>query len=169
MHLLAIVDLAGVWSWMSDGVPRSDFRDLGLKDREIIVWIDSDVAVNDDVRRAARDLGEWLKIKGAKPKYCLLSHDGSGKTGLDDYLAADHTIDELWALVRPDPPGAGGAQTAGHLLDHVNGYRGHRLDALDHPGLVIGADCLAVASGSDNYCGSKKHRSEDTQHSGDDV
>ena len=65
--MLAIVDLAGGWTWMRGGVPLSDFRDLGLKDREIIGCIDSDVTVNDDVRRAARDLGEWLKIKGAKP------------------------------------------------------------------------------------------------------
>jgi hypothetical protein len=98
---LAVVDLAGVWNWMRDGVPLPDFRDLGLKDREIIICFDSDVAVNDGVRRAARDLGEWLKIKGAKPGYCLLPHSEGGKSGLDDYLAAGNSIDDLWKLVQP--------------------------------------------------------------------
>jgi hypothetical protein len=69
---LTIVDLAGVWNWMRDGVPLPDFRDLGLKGREVIISFDSDVAVNPDVWTAARDLGQWLAIKGAKVKYCVL-------------------------------------------------------------------------------------------------
>jgi hypothetical protein len=64
---LAIVDLAGVCNWLRDGVPLPDFRDLGIKGREIIICFDSDIAVNKDVHQAARDLGEWLKIKDAAP------------------------------------------------------------------------------------------------------
>ena len=52
---------------MRDGVPLSDFRDLGLKDREIIGCFDSDVTVNDDVQKAASDLGEWLRSKAPSP------------------------------------------------------------------------------------------------------
>jgi hypothetical protein len=33
-----------------------------------------------------------------------LPETGDGKTGLDDYLAAGHTVEELRTLVRPDPP-----------------------------------------------------------------
>ena len=62
-----------------------------------------------------------FKIKGAKPKYCLLPHDGSGKTGLDDYLPAGHTIDERWALVRPDPP-----KTAGNEVTQGRAVTGGR-------------------------------------------
>jgi hypothetical protein len=36
-------------------------------------------------------------------EYCHLPNLGDGKTGLDDFLAS-HTVDELWTLVRPDPP-----------------------------------------------------------------
>jgi hypothetical protein len=38
-------------------------------------------------------------------KYCCLPHDGDGKTGLDDYLAAGHTVADLRQLVQPDLPG----------------------------------------------------------------
>ena len=101
---LAIVDIAGVWNWMRDGVPLPDFRDLGIKGREIIICFDSDIAVNAAVRQAARDLGEWLKIKGAKPGYCLLPHSEGGKSGLDDHLAAGNSVDDLWSLVQPNLP-----------------------------------------------------------------
>jgi hypothetical protein len=36
-------------------------------------------------------------------EYLHLPNNGDGKTGLDDYLF-DHTVDQLWTLVRPDPP-----------------------------------------------------------------
>jgi hypothetical protein len=37
-------------------------------------------------------------------EYLHLPNNGDGKTGIDDYLAAGHTVDELMKLVRPDPP-----------------------------------------------------------------
>jgi hypothetical protein len=36
-------------------------------------------------------------------EYLHRPNNGDGKTGLDDFLA-EHTVDELWTLVRPDPP-----------------------------------------------------------------
>jgi Protein of unknown function (DUF3631) len=36
-------------------------------------------------------------------EYLHLPNNGDGKTGLDDFLF-DHTVDELWTIVRPDPP-----------------------------------------------------------------
>ena len=80
---LAIVDLAGVWNWMRDGIPLPDFRDCGLKDFDWIVCFDSDVATNEDVRKAAAELGGWLKLKGANVRYALLP-GGDDKIGLDD-------------------------------------------------------------------------------------
>ena len=102
---LAIVGLTGVWNWLKDGAALPDFRDLALKDREVILGFDSDLIIKDGVWKAVRDLGEWLKIsRHADVKYCLLPHEGDGKTGLDDYLANGHTVDDLWNLVRPDLP-----------------------------------------------------------------
>jgi hypothetical protein len=105
---LAIVGLTGVWNWMRDGVPLPDFRDLALKDREVILGFDSDLIIKDGVWKAVRDLGEWLKIsRHVNLKYCILPHDGDGKTGLDDYLAGGHTVDDLWNLVQDELPKSG--------------------------------------------------------------
>jgi len=74
---LAIVGLTGVWNWLRDHAALPDFRDLALKDRETILCFDSDFAVKPDVWKAARDLGEWLKIsRHADVKYCCLPQDG---------------------------------------------------------------------------------------------
>jgi hypothetical protein len=102
---LAIVGLTGVWNWLQDGAALPDLRDLALKDREVILGFDSDFAVKPEAWKGVRDLGEWLKIsRHADVKYCLLPHDGDGKTDLDDYLAAGHTVDDLWALVQDELP-----------------------------------------------------------------
>jgi hypothetical protein len=102
---LAIVGLTGVWNWLRDGAALPDFRDLALKNREVILCFDSDITIKDGVWKAVRDLGQWLKLtRQANVKYCLLPHNGDGKTGLDDYLAAGHTVDDLLNLVQPDLP-----------------------------------------------------------------
>jgi hypothetical protein len=102
---LVIVGLTGVWNWLKDGAALPDFRDLALKDREMILGFDSDLIIKDGVWTAVRDLGEWLKIsRHADVKYCCLPHNGDGKTGLDDYLAAGHTVDELRTLIQSDLP-----------------------------------------------------------------
>jgi hypothetical protein len=102
---LAIVGLTGVWNWLRDHAALPDFRNLALKDRETILCFDSDFTVKPEVWRAIRDLGEWLKVsRHADVKYCCLPHNGDGKTGLDDYLADGHTVEDLLELVRPDLP-----------------------------------------------------------------
>jgi len=71
----------------------------------VILGFDSDFAVKPEVWKAVRELGEWLKIsRHADVKYCLLPHNGDGKTGLDDYLADGHTADDLWNLVQSELP-----------------------------------------------------------------
>jgi phage/plasmid-associated DNA primase len=56
------------------------------------------------VQQALGRFAQFLKNRGANVSYLHLPHDGEDKTGLDDYLAADHTVDELHALIRPEPP-----------------------------------------------------------------
>ena len=105
---LACVALPGVWSWRGQNghggktaVP--DWHDVALNDRRVVLAFDSDVAVKKSVRIALDQLAGYLGSKGAAIEYLHLPDLGDGKTGLDDYLA-DHTVDELWTLVRPDPP-----------------------------------------------------------------
>jgi pyrimidine operon attenuation protein/uracil phosphoribosyltransferase len=105
---LACVALPGVWSWRGrneqggkTAVP--DWHDVALNDRRIVLAFDSDVVRKRLVRTALDQLAGYLTGKGAKIEYLHLPDNSDGKTGLDDYLA-EHTVDELWALVRPDPP-----------------------------------------------------------------
>jgi hypothetical protein len=114
---LGIVGLTGTWNWLRDGGALPDFRDLALKNREVILCFDSDITIKDGVWKAVRDLGEWLKVsRQANVKYCLLPHNGDGKTGLDDYLAAGHTVDDLMQLVQPHLPALDSSDTP-HAAD----------------------------------------------------
>jgi hypothetical protein len=45
-------------------------------------------------------------------EYLHLPDDGDGETGLDDYIAG-HGADDLWSLVRPDPPQAAASPPQG--------------------------------------------------------
>jgi hypothetical protein len=56
-----------------------------------------------DVHAALAALAGYLGSKGADVSYLHLPDGGEGKTGLDDYLAAEGA-GGIWELVRPDPP-----------------------------------------------------------------
>jgi hypothetical protein len=104
---LCIVAVLGVNNWRGTNgaggkVALPDFHDVALNGRQVILAFDNDVMTKPEVRKALRQFGAWLKIKEAKVAYCLLPQD-AGKIGLDDYLAG-HTVEELWALVQPEPP-----------------------------------------------------------------
>jgi len=105
---LCIVALPGVWSWRGRNdhggkaaVP--DWHDVALDGRRVILAFDSDVCRKRSVRSALDALAGYLRSKGGCVEFCHLP-DEQDKAGLDDYLVAGHTVDELRALVRPDPP-----------------------------------------------------------------
>lgn len=105
---LACVALPGVWSWRGGNghggktaVP--DWHDVALNGRRVVLAFDSDVVRKQSVRIALDQLAGYLAGKDAAIEYLHLPDNDDGKTGLDDYLAG-HTVDELWTLVRPDPP-----------------------------------------------------------------
>ena len=105
---LACVALPGVWSWRgrngSGGKTAvADWHDIALDGRRVVLAFDSDVTAKQSVRRALDELAGYLASKGAAVEYAHLPELGDGKCGLDDYLAA-HSVEELWTLVRPDPP-----------------------------------------------------------------
>jgi predicted transcriptional regulator len=106
---LACIALPGVWSWLGKNpeggkVAVADWRDVALNDRRVILAFDSDVVAKKAVRSALDHLAAYLEGKGAKIEYLHLPNNGDGKTGIDDYVANGHTADDLWKLVRPDPP-----------------------------------------------------------------
>jgi len=126
----AVVALAGVWGWRgSNGrggkLAVADWHDIALNGRRVVLAFDSDAAVKTGVRQALGELGAYLATRGATAGYLHLPDPGGdGKTGLDDYLAAEGPAG-IWALVRPDPPAlrekepaavapAGGSAISGH-------------------------------------------------------
>jgi hypothetical protein len=106
---LACVALPGVWSWRGGNdkggktaVP--DWHDIALNGRRVVLAFDSDVTRKPAVSKALRALADYLASKAAAVEYAHLPDGDPGKTGLDDFLAAGHTAEDLRALVRPEPP-----------------------------------------------------------------
>lgn len=105
---LCIVALPGVWSWRGKNqyggkVAVGDWNDIALDTRQVILAFDGDVARKPEVHDALSAITAYVRGKGATVTYLHLP-DTDDKTGLDDYLVAGHTIDDLWALVKPVPP-----------------------------------------------------------------
>jgi hypothetical protein len=109
LHGLCIVALSGVWCWLHTNsaggkMALPDWRDVALNGgRRVILAFDGDVARNPCVQKAMHALSQYLAYKGALVEYLWLP-DTDHKTGLDDYLMAGHTVDDLWRLVKPTPP-----------------------------------------------------------------
>ena len=105
------VVLASVWGFKGrnplGGVTiLTDFDYITLAEREAYICYDSDYRDNPWVRKAAERLEEHLNRKRAKVKLIYLPPGSQGeKVGVDDFLAAGHTIDELIALANKEPPG----------------------------------------------------------------
>ena len=81
----------------------ADWHDVALNDRRVIIAFDGDIARKESVQKAAHALAAYLAIKGARVEYLHLP-DTDDKTGLDDYLMAGHTAEDLWKLVKPHQP-----------------------------------------------------------------
>lgn len=90
------VALLGVWNWK--GTALADFEYLRLKGRTVYVAFDSDVMLKPPVRKALIALGGLLKFNNAEVGYAYVPHGPEGrKQGVDDFLAAGGTLDELLA------------------------------------------------------------------------
>ena len=100
-HGLSVIALGGVSAWTTNGGEAlTDWHDVPLKGRRVYVAFDSDVTTKPQVQKALRRLVGFLENRGAEARVVVLPED-DGKTGLDDYLAAGHTITDLEALALP--------------------------------------------------------------------
>jgi hypothetical protein len=99
---LTVVGLAGVQMFRTD-----DWERVSLDGRRIFVAYDSDVMVKRQVHDALRALDAYLRQRGAETAFAYLPTD-NGKLGVDDFLAAGHTVEDLYALaeaqLREPPP-----------------------------------------------------------------
>jgi putative DNA primase/helicase len=93
--------VGGVYGWRNQHGTLGDWEDVLLKGREITICYDSDARHSRNVQNAMIREGRWLKHKGARKVWYLVvpdSHNGQQTKGVDDYLAAGGTVEELRAL-----------------------------------------------------------------------
>jgi Domain of unknown function (DUF3854) len=93
------VAVLGVWSWKREGMPLPDWDEIRLVGREVFVAFDSDAERNAQVRSARSALASYLKSRGATVGIVKLrDKEGGSKVGVDDFVAAGGTVEELCGL-----------------------------------------------------------------------
>lgn len=109
----AVLSIAGVFGWRSDGAPLPDFDDVRWRHRQgervtvrrtVYVIFDSDASTNPKVCRARWELSHFLRRKGARVLCADVPCGPNGaKQGVDDYLAGGGTLAALLAAAYPSP------------------------------------------------------------------
>jgi hypothetical protein len=100
---LCCVAVLGVWNWRGTNehggkVALPDWEMIALNGRTTYLVYDSDALTNPQVHKALARLKEFLELRKAQVKIIYLPTDREKKVGLDDYLAAGHSVDELVEL-----------------------------------------------------------------------
>ena len=100
------INLNGVYGWRGTNeaggkTALPDLHELAMNGREFVLAFDSDVKTNKDVRTALTALSRLLVARGASAVRFTALPDGpdGAKVGVDDYLAAGHTVDEVRATL----------------------------------------------------------------------
>jgi hypothetical protein len=108
---ICAISVSGVWNWRGTNgrggkVALPDWNDVAIEESEFVLAYDSDVVHKRPVHSAMVALSNYLYYRaGNRVRYCHLSDGPDGqKWGVDDYLAAGHTKEELFRLVKPDCP-----------------------------------------------------------------
>ena len=140
-HGLCAVALIGVWNFRGTNdkggktaLPEWEF--IALNDRQVYIVFDSDVMTKRGAEAALVRLKAMLEHKGAKVKVIYLPDAAdSSKRGVDDYLAAGHSVDELMVLattnVRSVQAAASGERVGPYLIQ--NGMICQEKDTRDGP------------------------------------
>ena len=104
-HGAAVVDVLGVYGFKGKN-PFGGVTVLADLDyiafnagREVRIVYDSDVMVNPKVRAALERLTEIVQRRGSVVRAVYLPHVHGAKVGVDDFLAAGHTLQDLEALI----------------------------------------------------------------------
>ena len=104
------INLSGVWGFKGKNafgasVFLADFDLIAWKDRDVYPAFDSDVVTKPQVHQALTRLSAHLSRLGGRLHHVQLpSGENGAKTGVDDYLAAGHTLEDLKALASDTPP-----------------------------------------------------------------
>jgi hypothetical protein len=98
------ISLIGVWNFRLKRSPEMlpCFNYVALQGRRVFVVYDSDVMVKPEVQKALYRLVGDLEGRGARPLVVYLPDaPGGGKQGVDDYLAAGGSVEQLEKWARP--------------------------------------------------------------------
>lgn len=104
------VNISGVWAWRGTNeyggkVVLPDWDSIALNERLVRIAFDSDIVEKPAVRLALVRLRNFLQSRSAVVEVVSLPPaEGGGKQGIDDFLAAGHTLIDLEALCAPDLP-----------------------------------------------------------------
>ena len=96
--------LLGVWNWRgtnSEGgkTALADWECVALNERTVYVVFDNDVMTKPAVHEAMTRFGAFLESRKATVRYVYIPYEESGaKMGVDDFLVAGHSINDLIAL-----------------------------------------------------------------------
>jgi hypothetical protein len=109
-HGATVIDLLGVWNFKGRNefgavTILADFDVIAWENRSVRIVFDSDVMYIPHVRKALIRLTEILQRKNAQVTSIYLPHQANGiKWGIDDWLAAGHSLEELSNLAEQPRP-----------------------------------------------------------------
>ena len=104
-HVPSIIGVQGVWNWKSQGMALSDWDEIALRGREVVIAFDSDVMVKVTVRGALEALARYLTMQRAEVRYLVMPDLPDGeKCGLDDWFVSDGSRLELDSLITDTLP-----------------------------------------------------------------
>jgi hypothetical protein len=114
------VSIIGVNGWRGRNAhgglsALSDFHDLALNGREIVLAFDADVVIKDAVAAALAELAGYLGSKKAHVRYLHLPLE---LKGVDDFLAV-RPLDDLLARVADTPPKTSSARAMSGPTEHA--------------------------------------------------
>ena len=107
--LCAIALMGGVWGWRGTNAKGGktalpDWSSVALNGRQVFIAYDNDVMRNLKVRGALEAFANFLLSRKGTPRIILLPED-TAKIGVDDFLAAGHTLADLLACESKSLPG----------------------------------------------------------------
>lgn len=116
------IALLGVWNFKGKNDAGgttflADWDYVALKGRDVRIVFDSDVMTKPAVRDALARLTEHLHRKGAQVSAVYLPKNPEGKTGVDDYLVAGHSLQDLETLAEAPRPEMMPAASAFELVE----------------------------------------------------
>jgi hypothetical protein len=123
-HGAVALCLLGVWNFkgknpLGGTTILADFDYVAWNGREVRLVFDSDVVTLPSVRQAVERLTEHLRRKGAAVRRVYLPPVAGKKVGVDDYLVAGHSLQDLEALIEAPRPQPQPAPSLVELLDEA--------------------------------------------------